>query len=72
MIATLGILALAGCQHALTLEEAQAQCNKQGGLLVVIHTQKVSLSDGPGEQTASPGDCISPDKFNPAAKPPSP
>ena len=59
---------LAGCR-ALTLEEARAACTKQGGFLVIIHTQKITLS-GVGDEVASPGDCISPDKFHDAAPTP--
>ena len=56
----------------MTLEEAQAACTKKGGLLTIIYTQKLTLS-GAGPEEASPGDCISPDKFDPAAPtPPSP
>ncbi len=62
MIVTFGAFVLASCQHNLTLEEAQALCTKQGGLLVVIYTQTVTAS-GIGPQVASPGDCVSPDKF---------
>lgn len=65
------VFILAGCQHKLTLEEAQALCEKQGGLMVVIYTQKLTMS-GPGEQVASPGDCVATDKFGvaPAESPP--
>jgi len=68
-LASLGAsLLLAGCQHRLTLEEAQALCTKQGGFLVVIHTQKLTLS-GVGPDIPSPGNCIAPDNFDaPAAK----
>ncbi len=66
-----GGVVLAGCQHKLTLEEAQAQCEKKGGLMVVIYTQKITAS-GPGEQEASPGDCVGTDKFGvaPPVSPP--
>jgi len=36
---------------------------KKGGLLMVIYTQQITAS-GPGEQVASPGNCISPSKFD--------
>jgi hypothetical protein len=62
VIAAFTPLMLAGCQHAMTLEEAQAACAKKGGFLVVIYTQKVTLTET-GPEIASPGDCISPDKF---------
>jgi hypothetical protein len=65
------VFVLAGCQHKLTLEEAQAACTKQGGLLVVIYTQKLTTS-GPGEEIASPGDCVTTDKFGVAAPEPPP
>jgi hypothetical protein len=69
-IMALGAFMLAGCQHKLTLEEAQALCQKQGGLLVLVYTQKITAS-GPGEQVVSPGDCVSADKFGvPPESPP--
>lgn len=68
VIAALGAIGLAGCQEKLTLEQAQALCTKKGGLLVVIYSQKITMA-GPGPETASPGDCISPSKFE-AANPP--
>jgi hypothetical protein len=73
VIAVLGAFGLAGCQDRLTLEEAQALCTKQGGLLVVIYTQKLTAS-GVGPQTASPGDCIASSKFDvvPPASAPAP
>jgi hypothetical protein len=63
-------LALAGCQEKLTLEQAQAACEKKGGLLVVIYTQKITAS-GLDPEVASPGDCVSPNKFDtpPASAP---
>ena len=66
----LGALLLAGCQHQMTLEEARAQCTKQGGFLVVFYTQKVTLA-GVGPQVATPGNCVSSSNFNmaPAAPP---
>jgi hypothetical protein len=70
MIAGLGAFVLAGCQDRLTLEEAQALCTKQGGLLVVFYSQKLTAS-GIGPQIASPGDCISPSKFDIAHPAPS-
>ncbi len=73
-VAILGAFVLAGCQERLTLEEAQALCKKKSGLLVVIYTQKITLA-GVGPQIASPGDCVSPSKFDvttPAPKPPNP
>jgi len=62
VIVAVGAFVLAGCQDRLTLE--------QGGLLAVIYTQKITTS-GVGPQIASPGDCISPSKFDikPAAPP---
>ena len=61
---------LAGCQ-TMTLEEARAACTKQGGFLVVVHTQKITLA-GVGDEVDSPGRCVSPDKFraNPSPAPP--
>jgi hypothetical protein len=70
-VAILGAFLLAGCQARLTLEEAQALCTKQHGLLVVIYTQKISAA-GLGPETASPGDCVSPSKFDIAAPAPKP
>jgi len=59
----MSLIVLAGCQSGPTLEEARALCTKQGGFLVVFYTQKVTLS-GLGPEVASPGDCISPSKFD--------
>ena len=70
-VAILGALVLAGCQARMTLEEAQALCTKQRGLLVVIYTQKINAS-GLGPETASPGDCVSPSKFDIATPAPKP
>ncbi len=68
----LAALLLAGCQSkVMTLEEAQAQCTKKGGLLAVIYTQEVSAA-GLGPEVASPGDCISPRKFDAPGAPPAP
>jgi predicted small secreted protein len=69
VIASLGAcLILGGCQDRLTLEEAQARCTKQGGFLVVIHAQKLTMS-GIGPDIPSPGNCIAPSNFDdPAAK----
>ena len=61
---------LAGC-HAMTLEEARAACTKQGGFLVVLHTQKLTRS-GIGDEVASPGDCVSPEKFHAVPRPTEP
>jgi hypothetical protein len=63
VITALGACLLAGCQPRLTLEEAQALCAKQGGLLTVIYTRRVTIA-GAGPQEASPGNCISPSKFD--------
>jgi hypothetical protein len=48
----------------LTLEEAQKRCTQQGGLLVVIHSQKISRSGAVGPDEPSPGDCVSASKFD--------
>lgn len=61
---------LAGCQTAMTLEQAQARCAAQGGLLTIIYSQSITAS-GVGEQVGSPGECISPDKFENTTPPPS-
>lgn len=63
VIALLGACALGGCQPALTLEQARGLCTKQGGFLVVIHSQKITMA-GVGPEIDSPGDCISPSKFD--------
>ena len=63
VIVALGASVLAGCQDTLALGQAQALCTKQGGLLVVIYTQKITTL-GVGRQIASPGDCVSPTKFD--------
>jgi hypothetical protein len=64
-------LVLGGCQtEKLTLEQAQAQCTKKGGFLVVIYTQKITLA-GLEPEVAHPGDCLSPKSYDtPAAKAP--
>ena len=63
MMAAFALCLLAGCQNRLTLEEARALCTKQGGFLMVIHTQKITTS-GVGEEIDSPGDCVSASKFD--------
>jgi len=69
LFAILPMLALAGgCQSKSTLDEAQEQCMKKGGMLMIIYTQEISLS-GLGPQVASPGDCILPSKFDPEPAP---
>lgn len=55
-------IVLGGCQTPITLEEAQARCAAQGGLLTIIYTQSITAS-GVGEQVGTPGDCISPTRF---------
>ena len=54
--------ALGGCAPNLTLEQAQAACTKKGGLLTIIYTQQITAS-GIGSPVASPGECVSPSKF---------
>ena len=65
----MSLCVLAGCQSAPSVEEARAACTKQGGFLVVFHTQKVTMS-GLGPEVETPGDCLSPSKFDLA--PPTP
>ena len=62
----LGAIVLAGCQHEMTMEEARAQCTKQGGFLVVFYTQKVTTA-GVGPPVATPGNCVSPSNFKTSA-----
>jgi hypothetical protein len=64
-------LMLAGCEHKLTLDEAQAKCDKQGGLLTVIYTQKVTLS-GPEPEVSEPGNCVSAKAFDKPVDKPAP
>lgn len=64
MIAGLGVWVLAGCQERLTLAEAQARCTQQAGFLVIIHTQKINKAGVVGPEIDSPGDCVSPGKFD--------
>ena len=70
-VLSVGVIAsafvLTGCQHPMTLEEARAACTQQGGFLVVIYTQKITMA-GVGPQVASPGNCVSSKDFN-AAQP---
>jgi hypothetical protein len=68
MMIALGACVLGGCQPQMTLAEARAACTKQGGFLVVIHTQKVTMS-GVGPEIDTPGDCVSPGKFDTPGKP---
>ena len=62
LVTALAAASLAGCQHAMTLEEAEAACTAQGGLLAIIYTEKITRTSV-GPVVASPGECISPDKF---------
>ena len=71
VIMAVGVCVLAGCQPRLTLDEAQALCTKQGGFLTVIYTQRVTTA-GIGPQVASPGECISPNKFGVTSASPTP
>jgi len=71
LLAIAAAVMLAGCQSTPTLEQAQAQCEKKGGLLVVIYTQQITLS-GVGPEVATPGDCVSASKFDPNAPAPVP
>jgi len=71
LFAILPVLALAGCTHRSTLEEAQEQCMKAGGMLMIVYTQEITLS-GPGPQVASPGDCVMPSKFDAPSPTPAP
>ena len=66
-----GAFTLTGCQHAMTLEEAQAACTKQGGFLVVFYSRKITTA-GVGPEIATPGNCVSPDKFDHAPAAPAP
>ena len=70
VVAVSAAFALAGCVEKLTLEQAQARCTQQGGFLVIIHSQKISKAGAVGPDEPSPGDCISPSKFEVA--PPAP
>ena len=67
-VVMVALAALAGCQARLTLEEAQARCTQQGGLLAVINTQQITAS-GVGTLIRSPGECVSPSKFGGAPPP---
>jgi len=70
-VAVLAAFLLCGCQERLSLEQAQERCTQQGGFLVIIYEQQVSLSGGAGPETASPGSCVMPDKFDIAEPAPS-
>lgn len=63
------LMALAGCQAPMTLEEAQARCTKQGGLLTIIYTQQITAS-GIGQPVGAPGECVSPERFEAGAPSP--
>ena len=71
----LPVFVLAGCAHSSTaLDDAQERCMKQGGMLMIIYTQELTLS-GAGEQIPSPGRCVMPENFDkdaPANPPPPP
>lgn len=69
LIALLPALVLAGCAHKPTLEEAQEQCMKKGGMLMMIYTQEITAS-GPGPQIVSPGNCVLASKFDAPTAPP--
>lgn len=58
------VIALGGCQTPAerSLEEAQAACMKQGGLLTVIYTQQVTAS-GIGPRVGHAGSCVPLSKF---------
>jgi hypothetical protein len=61
---------LAGCVHTPTLDELQEQCMKRGGMLMIVYTQEITLSGGPGEQIPSAGRCVMPESFDkPSGKP---
>ena len=62
---------LGGCQAPMTLELAQERCAAQGGMLTIIYTQSITPS-GVGEQIGSPGDCISPSRFENTSSKPAP
>ena len=70
VLAISAALLLSGCAEKLTLEQAQARCTLQGGFLVIIHSQKISKGGAVGPDEPSPGDCISPSKFD--VPPPAP
>ena len=63
LFALLPVFALAGCVNKSTLDDAQERCTKQGGMLMIIYTQELSLS-GVGDQIASPGRCVMPENFD--------
>ncbi|MEQ9448770.1 MAG: hypothetical protein RLN70_07645 [Rhodospirillaceae bacterium] len=64
------LAALAGCQPRMTLEEAQALCEAQGGMLSVIYTQEITRSRI-GKPVGTPGECVLPDEFGARAPAPS-
>lgn len=68
LLAIAPALVLAGCQHASPLDEAQERCAKQGGMLMIVYTQEITMS-GPGEQVPSPGRCVMPDNFQESSTP---
>ena len=70
----LPVFALAGCVHAPTLEDLQEQCMQKGGMLMIVYTQEITLSGGPGEQIPSAGRCVMPENFDKSAEqaPPQP
>ena len=68
LFALLPVFALAGCVNKSTLDDAQERCTKQGGMLMIIYTQELTLS-GAGEQIPSPGKCVMPENFEKPSTP---
>jgi hypothetical protein len=72
LFALLPVFALAGCvQKSSLLDDAQERCMKQGGMLMIIYTQELTLS-GAGEQIPSPGRCVMPENFDKPSAPEQP
>jgi len=73
LILALGLGGLAGCK-SMTVEEARALCDKDGGMLTVFSTQEVSLSGKLGPVKEVPGNCIHREAFGapPFVPPPPP
>lgn len=62
ILLALALSMLVGCAHEMTMEEAQADCDKKGGQLTIFYSQKITLS-GVGPVIQTPGECITSDQF---------
>ena len=72
LVLALGLGGLAGCK-SMTVEEARALCDKEGGMLTVFSTQQVTASGKLEPVVEAPGNCVHREAFGaPAFVPPPP